>query len=598
MSKRKQKKLSTSGLIPIYAASALIPLIVYMKRIKIEGILYETGKGISDFGEFFSYYKSVAIIIAALIAVIFLVIKDRDKINIKKQIDFFPAFIYLLFVVISTVTAEHIQVALYGYTERYEGALVLASYIVICFYTSYYIDNEDSIKAVFTAMCVSCTIIGFIGIFQYFGNDIFQTSIGMKLILPQRYHAYAESLKFSYTEKIIYGTFNNPNYVGSYSSMLLFVSLGLFYYLKDIKNRIITGIIFCGSSFILWIGSMSRAGLVGGVIAIIVFTVMQFKNIFRNWKYTLPLIIYFIGIYTVLNVSSGGRVVTEFDRINPVKENIRIEERKSRLYVDEIKTDNNMLVIRTNTETFKILYADEGKLKFLDIDNNPIKSTYKNNVYAFQDDLYSKYKILAEDSDDEYLLNIETHPIRFKYNEEGFHKVTPAGGLTKIQNAEGISILKEREAFASGRGFIWSRTIPMIKNTIFKGYGPDTYTIYFPQWDLAGKINGLNDPNMIVDKPHNWYLQIAVSTGLISLLCVILLILMYIYNTIKAYIKTKNKEDAIFISAVFTAIISYCIAGFFNDSVVSVAPVFWVLLGSGIALNRKSKENENRNFSK
>jgi len=41
-------------------------------------------------------------------------------------------------------------------------------------------------------------------------------------------------------------------------------------------------------------------------------------------------------------------------------------------------------------------------------------------------------------------------------------------------------------------------------------------------------------------------------------------------------------------SAIFSAIISYCMAGFFNDSVVSVAPVFWVLLGLGIAMNKSA----------
>ena len=39
-------------------------------------------------------------------------------------------------------------------------------------------------------------------------------------------------------------------------------------------------------------------------------------------------------------------------------------------------------------------------------------------------------------------------------------------------------------------------------------------------------------------------------------------------------------------SAVFSAIVSYCVAGIFNDSVVPVAPVFWVLLGLGIAMNK------------
>ena len=38
-------------------------------------------------------------------------------------------------------------------------------------------------------------------------------------------------------------------------------------------------------------------------------------------------------------------------------------------------------------------------------------------------------------------------------------------------------------------------------------------------------------------------------------------------------------------AAVMLGIIGYLAAGLFNDSVVHVAPVFWILLGTGVALN-------------
>ena len=141
----------------------------------------------------------------------------------------------------------------------------------------------------------------------------------------------------------------------------------------------------------------------------------------------------------------------------------------------------------------------------------------------------------------------------------------------KVRNAETLSILDGREAFGSGRGFIWSRTIPMIKETIFIGHGPDTFAIYFPQWDLAGKINGLRNPNTMVDKPHNWYMQIAVNTGLLSMISIVSFILVYCYKVLLLYIKSPNKDCLILQSVTFSAVISYCIAGFFNDSVVAVS---------------------------
>jgi len=38
------------------------------------------------------------------------------------------------------------------------------------------------------------------------------------------------------------------------------------------------------------------------------------------------------------------------------------------------------------------------------------------------------------------------------------------------------------------RGYIWSRSLPLLRNTILVGYGPDTFAMNFPQHDIAGKV--------------------------------------------------------------------------------------------------------------
>src|SRR5690606_8579420 len=72
------------------------------------------------------------------------------------------------------------------------------------------------------------------------------------------------------------------------------------------------------------------------------------------------------------------------------------------------------------------------------------------------------------------------------------------------------------EGYASGRGYIWSRTLPLLKKHIILGSGADTYMIAFPQQDYVGLSNyGYGD--QLVTKPHNLYLQVGVQTGLLSL---------------------------------------------------------------------------------
>ena len=130
----------------------------------------------------------------------------------------------------------------------------------------------------------------------------------------------------------------------------------------------------------------------------------------------------------------------------------------------------------------------------------------------------------------------------------------------------------------------------MIKDTLILGNGPDTFTVYFPQNDLVGKLKNFGKTTIIVDKPHNYYLQLAVDTGVLSLIAMLTLFGMYIISSLRLYIKNDSKDFTTQVGImIFAAVCGYLIAAFFNDSVVSVAPVFWVLLGTGLSINHTLK---------
>ncbi|MBU3812642.1 MAG: O-antigen ligase family protein, partial [Candidatus Niameybacter stercoravium] len=174
----------------------------------------------------------------------------------------------------------------------------------------------------------------------------------------------------------------------------------------------------------------------------------------------------------------------------------------------------------------------------------------------------------------------------FSVNEEGIHLVDQ---FTKepMELEEPASIgFRGKERLGSARGYIWSRTLPLIKERPLLGYGPDAFAFAFPQNDLLGKWYAYRTPNMTVDKPHNLYLQIAVNQGLIALVAFLVLVGAYIINAIKVYAFRKDYSSKEIVGiAVFLSVIGYLGAGIFNDSIVSVAPIFWVLLGTGMGMN-------------
>jgi len=86
--------------------------------------------------------------------------------------------------------------------------------------------------------------------------------------------------------------------------------------------------------------------------------------------------------------------------------------------------------------------------------------------------------------------------------------------------------------FGSNRGYIWSRTIPMLKSTIVAGKGPDTFALYFPQYDFLNKLRYYQTGGIFVDKAHNMYLQTALNTGILSLLALLAIFGMYAVSSI------------------------------------------------------------------
>ena len=90
-------------------------------------------------------------------------------------------------------------------------------------------------------------------------------------------------------------------------------------------------------------------------------------------------------------------------------------------------------------------------------------------------------------------------------------------------------------------------------------------------------------------------MQIGFNTGLVSLAAVLILFGSYFLRNLKLYLTSKfdnyYTEIGLALLAAFTA---YAVAGFFNDSVVSVAPVFWIILGLAIAVELRLKNHSGR----
>lgn len=578
----KQENPNWIVTIPIILVITILPLILRLKIVELNAQIRPLWTGASTAGDVFSYYKMVFLIICSVALAIGLLLNINYIKKAKLNIYIILLSLYAILTILSTIFSSHASIALYGFIDRFEGMYVILSYILLTISCVIFIHQKREVAAIYKALAISAFIIGLIGVLQHFGFDIFRTELVKKLIVPFGF-SDPSLLKFNFKEHAVYSTLQNPNYVGTYMAMLFPVSIMLFTYSKNRKASILYGILSVVVLLSLF-GSLSRTGIAAAFISVGLLFIFSHKRIITCGKRVISLalcliIAFFIADYFVqFDLSEGASQYIA---------NKRTDEATSIAAIENIQLQGDNIKIKSNNSELNIKLATDH-LAFLDKDNKPIKTIINGRTYNFEDKTYGQYEVTISETGEVINVKIDNREINFAYtNEKGFMVVKSDGTLADIQYPEKIGFSKN-ENFASDRGYIWSRSIPLLKNTLFIGNGPDTFVAYFPQNDFIGKLNIYRTINVVIDKPHNMYLQIGVNTGLASLVILLLLFASYIVNCLRIYRKCSfDNILEVYGLCSFLAVVAYLISGLFNDSVISVAPVFWILLGLGIAINRQ-----------
>lgn len=595
---KKKYKYDLWIILPLIFAVAVIPLIIYLKVVAVpEELKYFTNG--QDNADFFSYYKMLWLSITSVVGLFMFFSRWylNRQIELRKDKFYYPMLIYAVLIILSVLFSSYKSVATKGFIDRYEGMYALLSYLSLMFLAYNTIDNEKQVKTLIYSLSVSSLVMALIGLTQFLGKDIFMTDFGKSLILPKAYEHLKDTLNFTFAaSKTTYGTLYNINYVGVYTSMIFTISITLVLLLKDKKQKLFF-LLVSATNFLTLLGSRSRAALLSFgvyIVLAIIFYRRQIKHSLRFFALAFVIIlVIFFGVNSALDGTVTDRLVSG------VKSLVEVS------YIDfkDIVLNENKIDIKFTDHEISVVNED-GFFSYYDENNSPLEvEMIGQGIYKIKNEPYNKhtFKLLMSDTSGlivqaDLATNKGVKSIRFAYDENNSPKALGYRG--ELLGNEEIRAehfnFEGREYMASNRGYIWSRSIPLIKDTVLIGHGPDTYGIYFPNNDFVGKIKGLNSIYTVVDKPHNMYLHTAISTGLLSLFAELALFLMYFVSSFRAYFK-KEQYNSFIESAglgIFFAVCMYLFTGLSNDSIVSVAPVFWVLLGTGFIINRKVVETD------
>ena len=251
-------------------------------------------------------------------------------------------------------------------------------------------------------------------------------------------------------------------------------------------------------------------------------------------------------------------------------------------------SNGDFYIVTDETDTFIVTDGNGTKL-------TPVSSELKNNgAYAdYRFDVPSVGRLALQVQESMGLLNINNFNLFIGRAATGDIAVLDLRYKT-VDLYQYVARVGFRgiERFASNRGYIWSRALPLALSNFLLGSGPDTFAVAFPQHDILGKVQSFGDPYMLVDKAHNFYIQTGVTTGLFSLAALLFIFIRYIAGCLKSLLSRKMRDLPQFalLLGLFAGICGYLVCSMSTDSTVSVAPLFWAALGMGFGVKTQYDE--------
>jgi hypothetical protein len=603
--------------------------------------------GILNLPEFFSHYKTELIGWSVLLMGVMLAYRFTvQQFAVKRTALYWPMIVYVVFTILSCVFSANRDVAWDGWNDRFEGTAMILCYYAAVFFIMNSVNSERNIKFIVYPVAAVSVILSAIGLSQATGHDFFQSTFGQKLIVANEMtrdgrmpwnlidEAAARGeqfLKFTFQNNEIYQTVYNINYVSFYLTLLIPIFAMMFVWAKGALKKTVWGVIL-GLVVFNFFGAASSGGFLGiAVIVILVVVVLRMKLI--RWRWSVLMIVVIVaavGAADVALVNHNGKGVKWTDELKgtllssltapaeqsakgPGNANLSPDVTTgggeadaaadaastpavplSR--IDYFITEDNTLTFSVDGNEAVMTVGNENAVSIADSDGEPIALSQSESPpeIAIADDRFAN--VFLQASQDEAGNNFIVFNIRGdEARRWPFIMAGPDNSTLMYRNDLGKNVSLEkvprfgfenRQGFGSGRGYIWSTSLPMIKDTIVIGRGADTYCIYYPHNDYVGKYNAGWNINMIVDKPHNMYIATALNTGLISLIAMLALFGMYIVQSIRLYWRREFTTFAEYAGAgIFFGVSGFVVSGIVDDSTVSVMPLFYGLLATGIATN-------------
>lgn len=566
-----QKQGMWDLLIPLMLIIVVLPLAVRLAIYSCGYSGYDWYVSDDVLADFYCYYKSYLLDIIGILTGIILLFRlalYREK--TKDLRIFIPLGIYCAFALLSTIFSVNTDASLKGNFESFESVLVLIAYVIMALYAYQIMECERDYNYIWKSILCICVVFAVIGGFQIFGHDLLNYEWMQRLIMSgDQFKQYAGQIEDTFSGNNVYLTLYNPNYAGV-TLCMLFAVIWIMALSEHEKKKQILYFVFSGIALTLIWFTYSRASLVAALLILVVGSLRYTKHFPKK--------------YLAIGISALVALFALFicvDAALDFKYLSRMTDKNTREPLADMTSDGQGIHFCYDDVNYDLYLENDTLLCTSDTSETPLTAKEGNTL-----SLPMGEDTCAVFYGDEIYLQIADNMLVFVKDDTGYLYETPSKELAPMVEIDSADF-HGLEYLGSARGYIWSRTLPLLDDYFFIGSGPDTFAEVFPQEDYAGKIVYSDNPNMVIEKAHNDYLTKWIQTGGISVLCILIFYILFIRSGIRIFFQTKTTRSESLQMRLgygcYIACISYMFTSLFNDSTLQTSPLFWVF--AGIALS-------------
>lgn len=559
---KQSKKRFHDLLLPVIFVLCLMPFIVYLAEFDYGYSRYLWHSDNSVVQDFYVYYRSAFFFVVLFFVLVILAFQFvLDKAYFKRDKIFYPLVAYLVFALLSSIFSINPKAAFLGNLSK-QGFFVLAGYVLIAWYAYQTLREEGDYISIFHAILVMFVPLSLIGWLQVFKNDPLSWDFMQRLLMPDElYEMYGGTVEDIFTGNNVFLTLYNPNYAAIFLVMFACVFFIFFLTAQEKKEKVIAAAFLLDTLILCWF-TYTRAAFV----AIVAVTVLFVCMMGRKGKKKVFLTVFAAGVCLLALLFVTDAVFFQ----GKYKSKIFDEPKTTKL--EEITTTTNGVSIRYDGETF-LLTMDE-------VADGEIRLPFSGDCYATS---------VTLDGETEILVRLDEMTLQFVKEDDGYYYRTDWGKNAQMGEVEAVD-LHGYEYLGSGRLYIWSRVLPMLKHYLFVGSGPDTFAEVYPQDDYVGKLIYAGNAGRIIEGAHNSYLMCFVQTGFLSLVSFLVFAVCFLKRGFGYYrnCELKTIKERLGFGC-YLGCAGYLVCGIFSDYTLYTTPVFFIFAGIALAASSQRK---------